>query len=192
MIDLFIEGSEGAAQSSHSTITEERHYINLCAFIACYWHNGHEEWTDWAMWLSQDALEEDHLKPLTNLFGQAVAQLFLFSGPEMYASGNAVESSKNSFGPLLRTETQTATLSRWEFWKRRLIRLKTSEILDDETQVLFSKALESMAKVEAEIGSYGSKTCGAKEVDVDQGSNITNVAGPYHFFSSSLSNSANF
>ena len=34
------------------------------------------------MQLSHNGLEDDHRKPLTNRFGQAVGQLFLFSGPE--------------------------------------------------------------------------------------------------------------
>ena len=103
------------------------------------------------MQLSHDGLEDNHRKPLTNLFGQAVAQLFLFSGPEIYASGNATESSEYSAGPLLLKERENATVSRWEFWKRRLGQLKESEILSNETGELFSKVLESMTKVEAEI-----------------------------------------
>ena len=104
------------------------------------------------MQLSHNGLEDDHRKPLTNLFGQAVAQLFLFSGPEMYASSNATGSSEYYVGPLLLKERKTARVSRWEFWKRRLGQLKESELLSDETGEMFSKVLESMAKVEAEIG----------------------------------------
>ena len=104
------------------------------------------------MQLSHNGLEDDHRRPLTNLFGQAVAQLFLFSGPEMYASGNATESSEYNAGPLLLKERETATVSRWEFWKRRLRQLKESELLSNETGELFSKALQNMAKVEAENG----------------------------------------
>ncbi len=104
------------------------------------------------MQLSHNALEDDHRKPLTNLFGQAVAQLFLFSGPEMYASSNARELSEYCAGPLLLKERETATVSRWDFWKRRLAQLKESELLSVETGALFSKVLESMAKVEAENG----------------------------------------
>ena len=104
------------------------------------------------MQLSHNGLEADHGKPLTNLFGQAVAQLFLFSGPEMYASSNATESSQYRAGPLLLKERETAAVSRWEFWKRRLSQLKESELLSHETRELFSKVLESMAKVEAETG----------------------------------------
>ena len=99
------------------------------------------------MQLSQKGLEADHDKLFTNLFGQAVAQLFLFSGPEMYANSKP---SQYKAGPLLLKERETATVSRWEFWKQRLSRLKESELLSDETGELFSKALESMTKVEAE------------------------------------------
>ena len=104
------------------------------------------------MQLSHDGLEDDHRRPLTNLFGQAVAQLFLFSGPEMYTCSNATESSEYYVGPLLLKERKTAVVSRWEFWKRRLGQLMGSELLSEETGQLFSKALESMTKVEAEIG----------------------------------------
>lgn len=105
------------------------------------------------MQLSHNGLEDDHRKPLTNLFGQAVAQLFLYSGHEMlYASSNATESSENYVGPLLLKERKTASVSRWEFWKRRLGQLKESELLSDETAEMFSKVFESMAEVEAEIG----------------------------------------
>ena len=104
------------------------------------------------MQLSHKALEADHDKLFTNLFGQAVAQVFLFSGPEMYASSNATESSEYKAGPLLLKERETAPVSRWEFWKRRLSQLKESEVLSNETGELFSKVLESMAKVEAETG----------------------------------------
>lgn len=149
----------GAASRYDSTITDDHHYINLCAFIARYWHHHHEErYTYWAMHQSHDGLEDHRLKPLTNLFGQAVAQLFLFSGPEMYASSNATDLSEYHVGPLLLKERETATVSRWEFWKRRLCQLKESELVTDETRELFSKALESMAKVEAEIGRCYSDT----------------------------------
>ena len=70
-----------------------------------------------AMQLSYNGLEDDHRKPLTNLFGQAVAQLFLFSSPEMYASSNASESSEYRVGFLFLKERETATVSRWDFWK---------------------------------------------------------------------------
>ena len=104
------------------------------------------------MHLSHNGLEDDHRKPLTNLFGQAVAQLFLFSGPEMYASSNAIESSEYSAGPLLLKERKTASVSRWDFWKRRFGQLKESELLSEETAEVFSKVLESMTEVETEIG----------------------------------------
>ena len=92
------------------------------------------------------ALEEEHREALTNLFGQAVAQLFLFSGPELYA----ISDGANTSGPLLLEERETAAVPRWEFWKRRFSQLMGSELLSNETQELFSRALESMAKVEAE------------------------------------------
>ena len=101
------------------------------------------------MQLSHNGLEDDHRKPLTNLFGQAVAQLFLFSGPEMYACSNATESSEYSAGPLLLKERETARVSRWEFWKRRVGQLKESDLLINETGESFSKVLDSMAEVEA-------------------------------------------
>ena len=105
------------------------------------------------MQLSHNGLEDDHRKPLTNLFGQAVAQLFLFSSYEMlWASSRATESSDCYFGPLLLKERKTARISRWDFWKRRLGQLKESELLSDETAEMFSKALERMAEVESEIG----------------------------------------
>lgn len=102
------------------------------------------------MLLSHDGLEDDHGKSLANLFGQAVAQLFLFSGPEMYASSNAIEFSGDCAGPLLLKERKTATVSRWDFWRRRLGQLKESELLSNKTRESFSKVLENMAKVEAE------------------------------------------
>ena len=147
----YIAGSESASLSSHSTTTDEHHYINICAFIARVWHHQHEDWTNWAMQLSYDGLEDEHRKPLANLFGQAVAQLFLFSGPEMYASSNATQSSEYCVGPLLLKERETARVSRWEFWKRRFGQLQESELLSDETRELFSKVLESIAEVEVEM-----------------------------------------
>ena len=104
------------------------------------------------MQLSHDGLEDEHRKPLANLFGQAVAQLFLFSGPEMYASSIAIESSEYCVGPLLLKERETTRVARWEFWKRRFGQLKESELLSEETGELFSKVLESMAEVEARMG----------------------------------------
>lgn len=136
----------------YSATDNDRHYINICAFIAHVWHQQHGDWTNWAMELSRDGLEAEHRKPLANLFGQAVAQLFLFSGPEMYASGNAAESSEYFVGPLLLKERETARVPRWEFWKRRFGQLKESELLSDKTKELFSKVLESMAEVEAKMG----------------------------------------
>ena len=67
----------------------------------------------------------------------------------MYANSKPCQYKR---GPLLLKERETAWVSRWDFWKRRLSQLKESELLSDETGELFSKALESMAKVEAEIG----------------------------------------
>ena len=97
-----------------------------------------------------DGLEEEHKKPLTNIFGQAVAQLFLFSGPEMYAIGHQAESSKDTSGHLLLKEREAAPVTRWDFWKRRMNQLRESELLTKETEQIFAKALESMTKVEAE------------------------------------------
>jgi Protein of unknown function (DUF3632) len=147
---LFIAGIESASLSSHSTSTDEHHFINLCAFIARFWNYQHGEWANWAMQLLHEGLEDDHGKALTNLYGQAVAQLFLLCGSEIYASSNAIQSSEYSVGPLLLKERETATVSRWVFWKQRLGQLKESGLLSIETEELFSKALESMAKVEAE------------------------------------------
>ena len=149
---LCIAGRESKLENFNSSNYHQHyqhHYINLSAFIARFWHHRHGEWNNWAIQLSHKALEADHDKLLTNLFGQAVAQLFLFSGLEMYANS---KSSQYKRGPLLLKERETATVSRWEFWKRRLSQLKESELLSDETGKLFSKALESMAKVEAETG----------------------------------------
>ena len=133
-LTLCSAGIGSASQSSLSTVTDEHHYIKLCTLIARLWHHQRREWTDWAMQLSHNGLETDHRKPLTNQFGQALAQLFLFSGPEMYASSNARESSGYSAGPLLLKERQSAIISRWGFWKQSLSQLKESELLSNETK----------------------------------------------------------
>ena len=143
--------SESSSMSTYTTPTNDRRYINLTAFIAHMWHHQHGDWTNWAMEQSHHFLEDEHHKSLADPFGLAVAQLFLFSGSEMYASGNAAESSEYYVGSLLLKERETARVSRWEFWKRRFEQSQQSEILSDQTKDLFLKVLLSIAEVEVKM-----------------------------------------
>ncbi len=137
---------ESAALSTSSTTADERHFINLCAFKASFWHQYPQDWNRWALYLVKAALVEEHDKALTDLYGQAVAQLFLFSGPEMYASSKLAEAPE----PLTMKGTTTTAASNWEFWKKRLSQLKASELTSNETKELCSRGLENMAKTDAE------------------------------------------
>ena len=116
---------------------------------------------------TSNLLEDEHHKSLATRFGLAVAQLFLFSGSEMYASGNAAESSELYAGSLFLKERETARVSRWEFWKRRFEQSLQSEfgkresdgslqslqleILSNQIRDVFFKVLVSMAEVEVQM-----------------------------------------
>lgn len=143
---MYTAGTESYSLRSDSTARDERHYINLCAFTARFWHAQHEDWTVWALNLVSTALEEEHREALTNLFGQAVAQLFIFSGQEMFA----ISKMASIRGPLFLEEIRTSPVSRWEFWKKRFHQLMESERLSNETQGIFATALGNLFNVEAE------------------------------------------
>ena len=116
---------------------QRQHYINVCAFIARFWHRGRiGGWAKaCAIDLAYHSLECEEHDSSTCLWRTAVAQLFIFSGVEMFTVGNgAFGKYERKVGPLVEKAREAcSTLSRWSFWVRRVKQSLTSPLLDEIT-----------------------------------------------------------